>query len=358
MLILPKSCEFSVLIRSLNWLICYYRVPTCYTLQEIIGGEPPGDTKSYCIRQKRRPGLRKMTAQRQSNDGLSSTWETRRGQRKAHPRAAWPPTGIGTRGSSPSTATAAAAGTGSDQSPGGHRETLWGPRAGAAEGERSQHGREWKEPWDGGKGRVCLTTGCRAEGRLRAVFMWGRRSIPLCWLLGALPGSERANVKGRRDVGPHPALGPPARASPSLHTTRPSCERNAGRTPYRLTAGRRGKRAGCASAAFKYRPPLPRDPREPNVSGEGGEGEPEARVPPPPIGRAGARDWRRCTAPHQTGSGVCVRFSVSLGLEEGSGPLSQERARACRASVGTWLLGSARMTAARVRRSLTCRLSV
>lgn len=50
---------------------------------------------------------------------------------------------------------------------------------------------------------------------------------------------------------------PPPRPSPTgtslpqaLHTTRPSCERNVGRTPYRLTAERRGKRAGGASAAF------------------------------------------------------------------------------------------------------------
>lgn len=252
---------------------------------------------------------------------------------------------------------AAAAGTGSDQL----GRTIGRPRGDLAPELGKQRevstGREWKEPWGGGKGRLCLTTGCRTEGRLRTVFMWGRRSIPLCWLLGALPGSERANVKGRRDVGPRPALRPPARASPSLHATRPSYERNARRMPYRLTAGRRGKRAGGASAAFKYGPPLPRDPREPDVSGEGGEGEPAARAPSP-VGWVGARDRRRHSAPHRTGSGMCVLVSGSLELGEGSRPLSQERARACRASVGMWLLSSARMTAARVRRSLTCRRSV
>ena len=48
---------------------------------------------------------------------------------------------------------------------------------------------------------------------------------------------------------------------------------------------------------------------------------------PPPIGRAGARDWRRHSASHLTGSGVCVRVLGPLQLGEGLRLLSQEGLR-------------------------------
>lgn len=106
--------------------------------------------------------------------------------------------------------------------------------------------------------------------------------------------------------------------------------------PYRLTAGRRGKRVGGASAALIYRPPLPRDPREPDISDEGGEGE-TARWVPPPIGRAGARDWRRCSAPHLTG------MRAGLGVAGARGGL-----QASQSGAGKGLQGFCRDVAAQL----------
>lgn len=145
----------------------------CNKLQaeELLGG-----TKSYRSRQKSRPGLWKTTQR--------TTCETRREQRKAHAEPARPlPAGISTRGSSPSTPTAAAARGG--EQPAGHpagraTEGIGRPcgdlGAGSAQGWSC--GRREKSAWevregagDEGRGRLCLTTGCRAEGRLRTGFM-------------------------------------------------------------------------------------------------------------------------------------------------------------------------------------------
>lgn len=152
----------------------------CNKLQaeELLGG-----TKSYSSRQKSRPGLRKTTAEAEQRRS-ATTCETRREQRKAHAEPARPlPAGISTRGSSPSTPTAAAARGG--EQPAGHpagraTEGIGRPcgdlGAGSAQGWSC--GRREKSAWEvregagnEGRGRLCLTTGCRAEGRLRTGFM-------------------------------------------------------------------------------------------------------------------------------------------------------------------------------------------
>lgn len=122
--------------------------------------------------------------QRQSNDAQRTTCETRREQRKAHAEPARPlPAGISTRGSSPSTPTAAAARGG--EQPAGHpagraTEGIGRPCGDLGEGSAQgwNCGRREKSAWevregagDEGRGRLCLTTGCRAEGRLRTGFM-------------------------------------------------------------------------------------------------------------------------------------------------------------------------------------------
>lgn len=97
----------------------------------------------------------------------------------------------------------------------------------------------------------------------------------------------------------------------------------------------------------------------------------EIRALPTPLERAGRgsqRDGCRrllVEQEHVTGGGIPPLTSRAAGFACGSwGRCSWGRAsgssvrRACGASVGTWLLSSTQMTAARVRRSLMCRHSV